>query len=139
MNLYQLINYIKNSITVNHPLTTTDPQKLDQAAQEAINIVNTNSRVLTVADDGSTLLATDYILYCNSEYESYSVNMPDVTTTTGQQFIFINVEPSYEGGININGPFYNGETTYSLNAYGQTVTFLSDGATYWVLSECTPS
>ena len=38
MNLYQLINYIKNSKTVNQSLAVDTPQKMDQTAQEAVII-----------------------------------------------------------------------------------------------------
>ena len=92
---------------------------------------NTTNRVLDYTNNGETLLSSDSILFCNSLYSFINVNMPDVALMQGKSMTFINVSGNYEGQFILNGPF-NNASTYNINLAGDSVTFMSDGTTYWI-------
>ena len=98
---------------------------------------STTNRVLTSANNSETLLTSDRILFCNAEFSYMSVNLPDVSVMQGIEMKFINISNNYESSFTINGPFLGG-STYNLNTYGHSVTFISDSSTWWILQQYIP-
>lgn len=94
--------------------------------------VRTN-RILNYTNYGETLLVTDSLLFCDSNYHYISINLPSVASMQGRTMTFINTSGTYESTFLINGPF-NGAPYYNLNLSGMTVTIVSDGTTWWITS-----
>ena len=99
---------------------------------------NLTARTLTSANNGQTLNTTDYILWCLGDESNPSVTMPDPSTMTNQQVIFVNIQDSGENYFTINGIFLNADY-YALSGLGYTITFISNGTTWYILNEYIPS
>ena len=91
---------------------------------------NTTNRVITSSQNIQT---TDYIIFCNQPYGTVVATLPDVSAMQGRQLIFVNISGSYEGSFELSGPFY-GASSYNLNTVNSSVTILSDGTTWWIIS-----
>jgi len=78
----------------------------------------------------------DTYLFVNlSMYTTLNMYLPDPSDMTGKKLVFIKTDNNSENQIYLNGVFYNNETIYYLNGGGYSVTFVSDGSTWWRIAE----
>ena len=87
---------------------------------------------LTEANNGQNVPCVDANFFCNISENSYvDVNLPDPSVMSGHSITFTYVTFNSESGITLNGTIGLSDTTFSMN-YPQSVTFLSDGSTWWI-------
>jgi len=94
-----------------------------------------NCLFLTSADSPFTGSTKNLSVFANADiYSNIFFYLPDVFLMKGVKVTIIKTDNNYENTIVIYGPFPNGNTQYNLNSYGQNVTVLSDGTTWWPLN-----
>lgn len=139
MRLYNLATASDIDYTLDYIIGTHDNGDTTFANKKypAILLKKVVNRTLTNDDSGSTLLVTDEVLFCTSEYASCTFTLPDVSAMQGKSMTFIHTANSYESYYELDGPFIDA-SSYALTMYKQAVTLTSDGTNWWVKSEYLP-
>ena len=87
---------------------------------------------LTEANNGQNVPSVNANFFCNiAESNSISMNLPDPAVMSGHSITFTYVTNNGESQITLNGTIGLSDTTFTMNN-PQSVTFLSDGATWWI-------
>ena len=116
-----------------HEIAGSGPQGAT-GAQGADGTNTTTNRVLTVSDNGATILESDSILFVSLSY-SINVSLPNVFNMQGKTLTFIRTDNIGESSIQLNGPFVGGQSTYFLYGFDyNTVTLISDGYTWYKIA-----
>jgi hypothetical protein len=92
---------------------------------------------LTISDFTSNvynILTTDNYLFVNVPVASYlQMVFPSASSMAGKKLIITKTDNNYENSLQLQGTF-NDSSTYTLNSSGNSVTFFSDGTTWWLVA-----
>ncbi len=95
-------------------------------------------RFVGQSNNNETLLTIDEVIFIIDSAYGVTMILPDVSAMQGKEMKFINAYNNYENYFNIQGPYYNENSYYSLTQFGQTVTLISNGSHWFVLNSYNP-
>lgn len=87
---------------------------------------------LTEANDGQNVPCVNANFFCNiAESTNINMNLPDPAIMSGHSITFTYVTNNGESQITLNGVIGLSDSSFSMNN-PSSVTFLSDGTTWWI-------
>lgn len=102
----------------------------------ASSVTSESYRNLTYSDfvqNSFTVETTDTYLFIECPIANYlDVYLPNPEDMAGKKLVFVKTDDNYENSITLHGSF-NNETLYYLNGSGSTVTFISNGNSWWLI------